>query len=222
MKVIITGSTGMVGKGVLLECLESTDITNVLLINRNPIGIDHPKIKEIVHQDFFQWSSLHDQLSGYDACFFCLGVSSLGMNEADYKRMTYDLTIGFAKELLKASPQITFCYVSGAGTDSSEKGKRMWARVKGKTENDLLSLGFKAAYMFRPGFIKPLKGIKSRTRLYNTLYIFFKPFVGLIMKNLNIATDTTTLGQAMIRVGKDGFSKRILESIDINSFRRQQ
>ncbi|HEY3387248.1 MAG TPA: epimerase [Saprospiraceae bacterium] len=219
MKVIITGSTGMVGKGVLLECIDSPEISEILLINRNSVNLIHPKVKEIIHKDFFDWSSVRDQLSGYDACFFCLGVSSVGMKEPDYRKMTYDLTLGFAKELLKVNPGMTFCYVSGASTDSTESGKTMWARVKGKTENDLLTLGFKSAYMFRPGFIRPMRGIKSRTPLYNTLYIFIKPFVGLIMRNPKIATDSITLGKAMINVGLHGYSKKILESLDINEFK---
>jgi uncharacterized protein YbjT (DUF2867 family) len=219
MKVIITGSTGMVGKGVLLECIDSPDVSEILLINRNSVNLIHPKVKEIIHKDFFDWSSVRDQLSGYDACFFCLGVSSVGMKEPDYRKMTYDLTLGFAKELLKVNPGMTFCYVSGASTDSTESGKTMWARVKGKTENDLLTLGFKSAYMFRPGFIRPMRGIKSRTPLYNTLYIFIKPFVGLIMRNPKIATDSITLGKAMIYVGLHGYSKKILESLDINEFK---
>ena len=209
----------MVGKGVLLECIDSPDVSEILLINRNSVNLIHPKVKEIIHKDFFEWSSIKDQLIGYDACFFCLGVSSAGMNEPNYRKMTYDLTLGFAKEMHKVNPGITFCYVSGAGTDSSEKGKSMWARVKGKTENDLLTLGFKSAYMFRPGFIRPMRGIKSRTPLYNTLYIFIKPFVGLILRNPKIATDSITLGKAMINVGLHGYSKKILESLDINEFK---
>ena len=209
----------MVGKGVLLECMDSPEISEILLINRNSVNLKHPKVKEIIHKDFFNWSSIKDQLVGYDACLFCLGVSSVGMKELDYRKMTYDLTLGFAKELLKASPGLTFCYVSGASTDSTESGKTMWARVKGKTENDLLALGFKSAYMFRPGFIRPMRGIRSRTPLYNLLYVFIKPFVGLIMRNPKIATDSITLGKAMISVGLHGYKKKVLESIDINEFK---
>ena len=132
----------MVGKGVLLECIDSPDVESILVINRSPVDGKHPKVKEIIHKDFFDWSGIRDQLSGYNTCFFCMGVSSAGMKEADYKRMTYDLTLGFAKVVLFLNPDMTFCYVSGAGTDTSEEGRMMWARVKGKTENDLLSLGF--------------------------------------------------------------------------------
>lgn len=214
--VIITGATGMVGKGVLLECIDSPEVSAILVINRNPIDLVHPKMKEIIHQDFFDWSPMRDQLSGYDACYFCLGVSAAGMKEVDYRKLTYDLTLGFAREVLAANPGMTFCYVSGAGTDSSEKSRMMWANVKGKTENDLLALGFKSAFMFRPGFIRPLKGIKSRTPLYNAVYALIRPFYSLIMRMPGYATDTVTLGKAMIQVTLKGFHKNTLESLDIN------
>ncbi len=216
LKVIITGSTGMVGKGVLLECIDSPDVESILVLSRSPIDVMHPKVKEIIHKDFFDLSSVRDQLTGYNACFFCLGVSSVGMKEAEYRRLTYDLTLGFAKVVLFLNPDMTFCYVSGAGTDSSEKGKSMWARVKGKTENDLLSLGFKAAYMFRPGYIHPMRGIKSKTPLYNAFYIVLKPLYPLLKRMPKYVTDNAIIGRAMIRVALSGYSKRVLESIDIN------
>ena len=219
LNVIITGSTGMVGKGVLLECIDSPDVESILVINRSPVDVVHPKVKEIIHKDFFDWSGIRDQLSGYNTSFFCMGVSSAGMKEADYRRMTYDLTLGFAKVVLFLNPTMTFCYVSGAGTDSSEKGRMMWARVKGKTENDLLSLGFKAAYMFRPGYIHPMRGIKSKTRLYNTFYTFLKPLYGLLKRMPKYVTNNVTIGKAMIAVGLKGYSKGILESIDINKIK---
>ena len=219
LNVIITGSTGMVGKGVLLECIDSPDVESILVINRSPVDVVHPKIKEIIHKDFFDWSGIRDQLSGYNTSFFCMGVSSAGMKEADYRRMTYDLTLGFAKVVLFLNPTMTFCYVSGAGTDSSEKGRMMWARVKGKTENDLLSLGFAAAYMFRPGYIHPMRGIKSKTRLYNTFYTFLKPLYGLLKRMPKYVTNNVTIGKAMIAVGLKGYSKGILESIDINKIK---
>ena len=153
-KVIITGATGMVGKGVLLECLDHSSIETVLVIGRTPLGIEHPKLKELIHTDFTDFSEIENLISGYDACFFCLGVSAGGMKEDAYKRVTYDFALSLAKTLVKINPAMTFNYVSGEGTDSSEKGKSMWARVKGKTENDLLDLGFKQAYMFRPGSLK--------------------------------------------------------------------
>ncbi len=219
LNVIITGTTGMVGKGVLLECIDSPDVESILVINRSPVDVIHPKVKEIIHKDFFDLSSVRDQLTGYNACFFCLGVSSVGMKEADYKRFTYDLTLGFAKVVLFLNPDMTFCYVSGAGTDSSEKGKSMWARVKGKTENDLLSLGFKATYMFRPGYIHPMRGIKSKTPLYNAFYVVLKPLYPLLKRMPKYVTDNAAIGRAMIAVARNGYTKRVLESIDINSIR---
>ena len=215
--VIITGSTGMVGKGVLLECIDSPDVESILVINRSPVDVAHPKVKEIIHMDFFNLSAIRDQLSGYNACFFCLGVSSVGMKEAEYRKMTYDLTLGFAKALLLLNPDMTFCYVSGASTDSTEKGRSMWARVKGKTENDLLMLGFKSAYMFRPGYIHPMRGIKSKTPLYNAFYAILKPLYPLLKRMPKYVTDNVTIGQAMIKVALHGYGKKILESIDINS-----
>ena len=159
IKAIITGSTGMVGKGVLLECLESPHVESVLVINRHSVDLKHEKLKEIIHTDFQDLSAIEEQLTGYNTCYFCLGVSAAGMSEKDYSRITYDLTLNFAQTLLKLNPELTFCYISGAGTDSSEKGRMMWARVKGKTENALLALPFKAAYMLRPAFIQPMKDI---------------------------------------------------------------
>lgn len=219
LKVIITGSTGMVGKGVLLECIDSPEVEQILVINRSPVGITHPKLKEIIHKDFFDWSGIREQLNGYNACFFCMGVSSVGMNEADYRRMTYDLTLGFAKEVLALNDGMTFCYVSGAGTDSTEQGRMMWARVKGKTENDLLGLGFKDAYMFRPGFIQPMRGIKSKTALYQGIYNIISPLYGLLRRLPKYVTTTVVIGKAMIRVAMDGYDKKVLESVDINTFK---
>ena len=219
LKVIITGSTGMVGKGVLLECIDSPEVEQILVINRSPVGITHPKLKEIIHKDFFDWSGIREQLNGYNACFFCMGVSSVGMNEADYRRMTYDLTLGFAKELLAKNNGMTFCYVSGAGTDSTEQGRMMWARVKGKTENDLLALGFKDSYMFRPGFIQPMRGIKSKTALYQGIYNIISPLYGLLRRLPKYVTTTVVIGKAMIRVAMDGCDKKVLESVDINTFK---
>lgn len=218
LKVIITGSTGMIGSGVLAEVLRSPLIDAVLVINRHTLNLKHPKLKEIIQADFFDLSGIRDDLSGYNACFFCLGVSSAGISREDYNHLTYDLTLNFARELLELNPGMTFCYISGAGTDSTEKGRLNWARVKGKTENSLLNLGFKDAYMFRPGFVKPMKGVKSRTALYNTLYSLFAPLYPLLMAFPKLATDSETLGRAMIQVASFGFKKKILESSDINSF----
>ena len=216
MKVIITGSTGMVGKGVLLECLDHPSIEAVLVVNRRTVGMTHPKLREIIHSDFFNWSAIRDQLAGYDACLFCLGVTSAGKKEAEYKHMTYDLTLGLAKVLLNLNPGMTLCYVSGAGTDSTEQGRMMWARVKGKTENDLLALGFKTAYMFRPGFIEPMRGVRSSTPLYDKLIWWFKPLFPLLRRFPGYATDSITLGKAMIHVILNGYPKQVLESRDIN------
>ena len=176
MKVLILGSTGMVGKGVLLECLEDSDIKNILVLNRQSCNISHNKLKEIIHENFFDFSTIKEQLKGFNACFFCLGVSAAGLDEKKYSKITYDLTLGFAQIMLELNPNSIFCYVSGAGTDSSEKGRIMWARIKGKTENALLALPFKESYMFRPGYIQPLKGVKSKTGAYNVFYSIFKPF----------------------------------------------
>ena len=213
--MIITGSTGMVGKGVLLECLESPKIEKVLVINRNPLGMGHPKLEEIILPDFLNIASVRDQLRGYDACFYSMGVSAMGMNEEDYSRITYTVTRAFADLLFELNPDSVFIYVSGAGTDSSEKGRMMWARVKGKTENMVFGKGFKDAYAFRPGVIIPEKGIKSSTGWYNTLYLITRPLFPLLKRSNNVTT-TTRLGRAMINTLFFPFGKKILENADIN------
>src|SRR5204863_5923892 len=177
MNVILFGATGMVGQGVLRECLVDPDVEQLLSIVREPSGRSEPKLRELVHRDFFDFSPIENDLAGYDACFFCLGVSSAGMKEADYRRVTYDITLAAARVLARLNPNMTFIYVSGTGTDSSEKGRSMWARVKGKTENDLLRLPFKAAYMFRPAAIVPLHGIRSKTKLYQAFYTALGPLL---------------------------------------------
>jgi uncharacterized protein YbjT (DUF2867 family) len=216
VKPILFGSTGMVGKGVLLECLDSTDVGSVLVVNRQACGITHPKLKEIILPDFSDLSSLSGIVADYNACFFCLGVSAVGLSENEYHRITYDLTTRAAQALLQAHTDFTFCYVSGAGTDSSEKGRIMWARVKGKTENALLAMPFRQAYMFRPGYIQPLRGIRSKTAGYQLFYTIFKPLYFLLKPFKSIVTDTTSLGKAMINTVTRGYSKKILESADIN------
>lgn len=217
IKAIITGATGMVGKGVLLECLESSDVESVLLINRKPIGIKHDKLKEIIHQDFYNLSSIEDKLKGYNACYFCLGVSVLGLPEEQYHKITYELTIHMAKVLSKLNTDMVFCYVSGTGTDSTEKGRSMWARIKGKTENAILKLPFKDAYMFRPGYIQPMKGIKSKTKLYQAIYILLKPLYPIFkMAFPKYVTSTIKVGKAMINVTLYGYDKKHLENKDIN------
>lgn len=213
LKVIITGTTGMVGKGVLLECLEHPEVSEVLIINRSSIGMQHPKLKELIHKDFYNLQPVREQLQGYDACFFCLGVSSVGMSEEAYAKPTYDLTLHFAETVI--NDDMTFIYVSGSGTDSTEKGSIMWARVKGKTENALLKMPFKAAYMFRPGVILPVKGVKSKTPLYNFFYVIMRPIFPLMSK-MNSVTDSAKVGQAMINVALHGSDKVHLENKDIN------
>jgi hypothetical protein len=206
----------MVGRGVLLECLDHAEITEVLSISRRPIEIDHPKLKELIHQDFSEFASVAEQIKGYDACYACMGISSAGMKEEQYTRLTYDFTLSLAKELHGLNPEITFTYVSGAGTDSSEKGRSMWARVKGKTENDLLNLGFKQAFMFRPGGIIPLRGIQPSSKLYRVLINNLKWLLKLIKKIAPSAVvDTTQIGLAMINVTKKGYDKKVLKPRDI-------
>jgi hypothetical protein len=222
IKSIIMGSTGMVGKGVLLECLDNPSVESVLVINRTSCSIKHPKLKEIIHTDFFNFHSLQHELSGYNACYFCLGVSSLGKSEQEYRKITFELTLDFAKALLKSGPELTFCYVSGAGTDSSGTSRSMWAKVKGETENTILGLSFKGAYMFRPGFIQPMKGIKSKTRIYNVLYFFLKPLYFLLKPMESFVTNTETVGRAMINVTLNGHNKNILECKDINRLGMQK
>jgi len=218
MKIILFGSTDMVGQGVLRECLLDLDVESVLAITRSATGQQHKKLREIAHKDFFDFSSIKNDLAGYDACFFCLGVSSAGMTEQDYQRVTYDITLAAAQALAELNPKMTFIYVSGAGTDSTEHGRRMWARVKGKTENALLHLPFKAAYMFRPAFIQPLHGIVSKTKLYRILYIILGPFYP-VLKTLfsKYITTTERVGRAMIKVAMHGAPKPVLENQDINT-----
>jgi uncharacterized protein YbjT (DUF2867 family) len=212
IKAIITGATGMVGEGVLHECLLHHEIESVLVINRKPCGVKHEKLKEIIHKDFFDLNGIEDQLAGYNACYFCAGVSSVGKNETDFIRLTYDLTLNFANTLLKHNSDMTFCYVSGVGTDSTEKGRSMWARAKGKTENDLLKLPFKAAYMFRPGYIQPIKGLKNTKGPYKILAPFY-PLWKLLFPKFLVKLEE--IGNAMINVTLIGSDKKILECRDI-------
>jgi uncharacterized protein YbjT (DUF2867 family) len=217
VKIILFGATGMVGQGVLRECLLDPEIDRVLTIGRSATGQRHEKLQEIVHGDPSNLTAVEDRLRGYDACFFCLGVSSVGMTEADYRRVTYDLALGAAKTLARLNPGMTFIYVSGAGTDSTGRGRSMWARVKGETENALLRLPFKAAVMFRPGFIQPLHGIRSKTKLYQVFYTALGPFIPLLKAVApNAVTTTEQLGRAMIKIAKNGAPKPLLESRDIN------
>ena len=215
MKVIVTGATGMVGKGVLLECLDNEQFSEVLSIGRRSLNIDHPKLKELIHKDFSDFSSVEETLKGYDACYHCMGVSSASFSKEDYYRMTYDFSLALANAVLKVNPDITFTYVSGQGTDSKEKGNG-WAAVKGKTENDLLKLGFKQAFMYRPGGIIPMRGVEPSSKLYKRMMGVLGWLLNL-MKRLapDKIVDTTQIGLSMIHVTQNGYSKTILDPKDI-------
>ncbi|MEZ5014381.1 MAG: epimerase [Chitinophagales bacterium] len=217
-RVIITGATGMVGEGVLHRCLQNEQIDHILLVSRKSYGMSHPKISELLIPDFFQLEGLEEKVQGYDACFFCLGVSSVGMKEDKYRHLTYDLTLGFAKKVLAANTNMTFCYVSGDGTRSDEQGM-MWARVKGKTENDLLQLGFADAYMFRPGMIEPMKGMKNTYRVLRVLGFLFPVFRVLSPKHY---VKLSQLGDAMIAVTVKGYNKKVLDCMDIKEVAKQE
>jgi uncharacterized protein YbjT (DUF2867 family) len=221
VKVILLGATGMVGQGVLRECLLDPEVETVLAIGRNTTAQQHEKLHEIVHNDLSDLSAIQGRLSGFNACFFCLGVSAVGMNEEAYRRVTYDLTISVARTLAKLNPTMTFTYVSGAGTDSTERGRMMWARVKGNTENTLLQMPFKAVYMFRPGFIQPLHGVRTKTKWYGAIYAIIGPLYP-VWKVLfpKYVTTTECLGRAMLNVAKRGALKSVLENRHINSICR--
>lgn len=212
MNVIVTGATGMVGEGVLLECLQAPDVERVLVVTRKPTGRQHPKLREVLLPDFQHPESIEQELRGYDACYFCLGVSSVGLKEPEYTRLTYDLTLGFARTLARQSPQLTFCYVSGAGTDGTEQGRQMWARVKGRTENELLRLPFRAAYMFRPGFMKATPGQRNLLPLYKYIAWLY-PLARRLAPGF--VSTLAEVGQAMLHVTRQGYGKRVLEVKDI-------
>ncbi|MBL7968633.1 MAG: NAD-dependent epimerase/dehydratase family protein [Prolixibacteraceae bacterium] len=215
LKVIITGATGMIGEGVLYDCLQRPEVEKVLVISRKSCGYSHPKLTEIIHADFLDFSSISDRLSGYNTCYFCLGVSSLGKNEEEYTRLTYTLTLNFAKTLVSLNPEMTFCYISGAGTDSTEKGKTMWARVKGKTENDLMKLPFKQVYNLRPGGIEPFLPLKPSQTYYKTYR--YMGWLFWLMKHVapGLVITLKDLAAAMINVSMTGYSKNILEMKDM-------
>ncbi|HEY7159993.1 MAG TPA: epimerase [Acidobacteriota bacterium] len=221
MKVVLFGATGMVGQGVLRECLIDPEVESVLSVVRRSSGQTHQKLKEIIHDNFFDFSKIENDLRGYDACFFCLGITSVGMSEEEYQRITYDITMAAAQTLLKLNPNLTFVFVSGTGTDSTGTSKTMWARIKGKTENALLQMPFKAKYMFRPAFIQPLHGITSKTKLYRVFYVLMAPVYPLLRLLLpRHVTTTENVGRAMLKVAKHGASKNILENADIDEIAR--
>lgn len=218
IKVIITGVTGMVGEGVLHECLNHPEVSAVLVVGRRPSGKSHLKLKEIVHPDFFDLSPIESQLAGYDACFFCLGVSAIGLSAEDYYKFTYTLTMHVAGTLSRVNPAMTFCYISGAGTDSTEKGRSRWARVKGKTENDLMKLPFRDVYAFRPGFIRPTKGLSNTLSFYRYVNWLFPLARAIYPKGFCTLRE---LGLAMINVGISGYSEKVIEGGDIIALARQ-
>ena len=217
MKVILLGATGMVGQSALRECLLDSGVDSVLALGRTPTGTEHPKLREMVRTDLFDLTPVAEQLSGYDACLFCLGVSSAGMSEQAYLRVTYDLTLSVARTLADVNPGMRFLYVSGTGTDSSERGRVMWARVKGRTENGLLKLPLDA-YMFRPGFIQPQHGVRSKTAMYRAMYAVTGPLYPVLRRIApRMVTSSEVLGRAMVAVAANGAPKRILETSDINA-----
>lgn len=218
IKAILTGATGMVGEGVLHECLQHPDVEEVLVLTRKPSGYSHPKLKELIHADFYNITSIQEQLKGYNACLFCLGVSSVGMKEEDYFQKTYVLTMHIATILAQQNTDMTFCYISGAYTDSTEQGKSMWARVKGKTENDLMKLPFKKVYNFRPGILSPTKGLKNTLNFYKWLG-WLLPIIRFTMPNT--ISSLKELGLAMINASSIGYEKQIVEIKDIKELAKR-
>lgn len=216
MNVVLFGATGMIGSGVLLECLDAPDVASVLAIGRRPSGRRHPKLREIVRTDLLAYDDVRGDLRGMDACFYCLGVSAVGMAESDYRHVTYDLAVAAAEAVAEASPDVVFCFVSGQGTDATERGRAMWARVKGMTENRLLSMPLDA-YMVRPGFVQPLRGVRSRTALYRGIYALLAPLYPLLRRALpSHVTTSVAIGRALLRVAREGAPDRVLENADIN------
>ena len=221
MNVLLFGATGMVGQGVLRECLLADDVTRIQTIGRTASGQQHPKLRELVHQDMFDYGAIEADLTNFDACFFCIGVTSSGMTEGEYTRLTYELTLAAAQTLARLNPQMTFVYVSGAGADSSETSKTMWARVRGRTEKALQRLPFKAVYLFRPGIIQPLHGIRSKTDSYRWFYGLTRPLLPLLRRLLpNTVLSTQIVGRAMLAVVRHGAPKAVLEAADISALGR--
>jgi uncharacterized protein YbjT (DUF2867 family) len=221
VNVLVFGATGMVGQGVLRECLAAADVEKVLTVGRTPTGQQHPKLRELVHADMYDYSNVENELSDFDACFFCIGVTSSGMSEQKYSHLTYDLTLAAANTLARLNPQMVFVYVSGAGADTSETSKVMWARVRGKTENALLKLPFRGVYIFRPGMIQPV-GVKSKTTAYRWFYSLTKPLLPALRAMLpDQILSTPQIGQAMLAAVRNGAQKRVLESPDINALSKR-
>jgi uncharacterized protein YbjT (DUF2867 family) len=217
MRVVVFGASGMVGRGVVRECLLADDVERVVVVGRSPFGEQHAKLRDVVHADFSNFTALESELAGFDACFFCLGVTSSGLTQADYTRITYDTTLAAARAFVRAAPNSVFVYVSGAGTDSTEKKRTMWARVKGKTENALLAMPFRAAYMFRPALIQPRYGVVSRTRSYRIFYTLLWPLLPLLRAFPSITTTTDRVGRAMLTCVRSGAARPIVTSRDINA-----
>jgi len=216
MNVILFGGTGMVGQGVLRECVEDGGVERIVLVVRKPTGVASPKVVELVHEDFFDWSGVEEQFEGFDACFFCLGVSSVGMKEAEYRRTTYDLTLSVAKMLERVGSVKTFEYISGANTNAN--GRQMWARVKGETENALMAMSFAQVYCFRPGYIQPLHGVRSKVGWYNGVYAGLSWAYPMLRRVApKFVTSTEELGRAMIAVARNGYPKRVVEMADIHA-----
>lgn len=220
MKTVLFGASGMLGQAVLLELLARPEVTQVVSVGRSPCGKQHPKLRELLRKDLFDYADVGDAFDGVDAVFFCLGVSSAGMSEADYRRVTVELTLAAAKALHAKSPGLVFCFISGAGTDATGTSKTMWARVKGEAENALQTVGFRAVYCFRPGFIEPRDGLTSRTASYRILYALLWPLYPVLRAFPKIATTTRQLGFAMVEVARQGHEKKVLESVDINAVKR--
>jgi uncharacterized protein YbjT (DUF2867 family) len=222
LRVLIFGATGMVGQGVLRECLQASDVELVQTIGRAPTGQPHPKLRELVHAEMWHYEGIEAELADFDACFFSIGVTSSGMREKDYIHLTYDMTLAAAEALARVNPRMVFVYVSGVGADSSEQSRTMWERVRGRTENALLKLPFRGVYIFRPGMIQPLDGIKSKTAAYRVFYSLIKPVLPVLRKAFpNHVLSTRQVGQAMLAVARNGAQKRILEIADIAQLGRQ-
>ena len=220
MNAVVFGATGMIGQGVLRECLLDPDVHRVVTVGRTPTGQQHPKLEEIVHADLFDLTAIERKLMNLDACFFCLGVSAAGLKEEEYTRVTYGIAMSVATTLARLNPQMTFVFVSGAGTDSTERGRTMWARVKGKTENAILKLPFRRVYLFRPAFIRPMHGIRSRTKLYRVLYAIAGPLFPILRRLFpNGVTTTEQVGRAMIAVAKHGAPATIVDTAAINQMK---